>query len=167
MMTEYVLPPLPSQRVLRRVMPDDYRYGDVCGYTEGQLQAYARAAIEAYRKQHFENGDALQRYKECGGDEESDPVERLRFYCSLAMSGQDWLDVEPFFDALVADLKTFLQSQDREDAKRLDFLEKGWFWKDSRGCWNFSFNECWDAGQHDSLREAIDTHQSRIKGDEE
>jgi hypothetical protein len=32
----------------------------------------------------------------------SDPVERLRFFCSLAMSGQDWLDVEPLFDAIAA-----------------------------------------------------------------
>jgi hypothetical protein len=31
-----------------------------------------------------------------------DPVEALRFFCSLAMSGQDWLDVEPLFDALTA-----------------------------------------------------------------
>ena len=74
-------------------------------YEASQTQAYARAAIEAYRTQLFENVGALQRYKECGGDDESDPIERLRFYCSLAMSGQDWLDVEPFFDALVADRK--------------------------------------------------------------
>ena len=32
--------------------------------------------------------------------EEPDPIERLRFFCSLAMNGQDWLDVEPFFRAL-------------------------------------------------------------------
>src|SRR6478609_6700831 len=34
--------------------------------------------------------------------EEPDPVERLRFFCSLAMNAQDWLDVEPFFAALAA-----------------------------------------------------------------
>ena len=34
--------------------------------------------------------------------EESSPIERLRFFCSLAMKGQDWLDVEPFIDALSA-----------------------------------------------------------------
>lgn len=28
------------------------------------------------------------------------PLENLRFFCSLAMNGQDWLDVEPFFDAV-------------------------------------------------------------------
>lgn len=78
----------------------------------GHAQNYARAAVEADRKQHFENGEALQRYKECGGDGESDPLERLRFYCSLAMSGQDWLDVEPFFDALVADRQGRMPSDD-------------------------------------------------------
>ena len=41
---------------------------------------------------------ARQQFDELGGAEEPDPLERLRFFCSLAMSGQDWLDVEPFFD---------------------------------------------------------------------
>lgn len=43
---------------------------------------------------------ALARFNECGGAEEPDPLERLRFFCSLAMNGQDWLDVEQFFDAV-------------------------------------------------------------------
>ena len=38
--------------------------------------------------------------KACIDGEDKDPIERLRFYCSLAMTGQDWLDAEPFFDAL-------------------------------------------------------------------
>ena len=33
------------------------------------------------------------------GYEES-PIERLRYFCSLSMNARDWLDVEPFFDAL-------------------------------------------------------------------
>jgi hypothetical protein len=50
---------------------------------------------------------ALSRFNElvvAGEDPDMDanPVERLRAFCSLAMNGQDWLDVEPFFDALVA-----------------------------------------------------------------
>lgn len=36
-------------------------------------------------------------------DEETDPVERLRFFCSIAMNGQDWLDVEKFFDDVIAE----------------------------------------------------------------
>lgn len=43
---------------------------------------------------------ALVRFNECEGDKEPDPLERLRFFCSLAMNGQDWLDVEQFFDAV-------------------------------------------------------------------
>lgn len=45
---------------------------------------------------------AKQRFDECGAAEECGPIERLRFFCSLAMDTQDWLDVEPFFDALRA-----------------------------------------------------------------
>lgn len=35
------------------------------------------------------------------GDEKS-PLERLRFFLSLALKRQDWIDVEPFLDALAA-----------------------------------------------------------------
>ena len=45
---------------------------------------------------------ALKKYKELNVDaDEKDPVERLRAFCSLAMKGQDWLDVERFFDAVL------------------------------------------------------------------
>ena len=47
---------------------------------------------------------AKARFYEFGGYEDPDPLERLRFFCSLAMNGQDWLDVEPFFD----DVQTLL-----------------------------------------------------------
>ena len=44
---------------------------------------------------------AMQRFVELGGYEhETDPVERLRFFCSLAMNKQDWFDVERLFDDL-------------------------------------------------------------------
>jgi hypothetical protein len=33
-------------------------------------------------------------------DYDQSPIERLRAFCSFAMNGQDWIDVEPFFDAL-------------------------------------------------------------------
>lgn len=46
---------------------------------------------------------AKQRYDKLEVDkDETSSVERLRAFCSLAMNGQDWLDVEPFFDALTA-----------------------------------------------------------------
>ena len=41
---------------------------------------------------------ARERFYANGVTDELDPVERLRFFCSLAMSRQDWIDVEPFFD---------------------------------------------------------------------
>jgi hypothetical protein len=46
---------------------------------------------------------ARQRFDDTGGREEPDPVERLRFFCSLAMNKQDWLDVEAFFDDVLAE----------------------------------------------------------------
>jgi hypothetical protein len=48
-------------------------------------------------------GTAKQRYDNLKVEEdETDPIERLRVFCSLAMNGQDWVDVEPFFDAITA-----------------------------------------------------------------
>jgi len=48
-------------------------------------------------------GYALARYRAAmDGEHEVDPIERLRFYCSLAMGAQDWLDSEPFFDDLAS-----------------------------------------------------------------
>jgi hypothetical protein len=48
---------------------------------------------------------AKQRYDELMRDaDEPSAVERLRFFCSLAMRGQDWLDVEPFFNDVLAEL---------------------------------------------------------------
>ena len=41
---------------------------------------------------------ARERYNAAMTGEEPDALERLCFFCSLAMNGQDWLDVEQFFD---------------------------------------------------------------------
>lgn len=49
-----------------------------------------------------ERKSALDQYLECGGTDECSPLERLRFFCSLAMNGRDWLDVESFFDAVAS-----------------------------------------------------------------
>lgn len=40
---------LPKPLLLRRVMPDDYRYGDVYGYTGKQMLAYAKRCVAAER----------------------------------------------------------------------------------------------------------------------
>lgn len=49
---------------------------------------------------------AKARFDKAGGYEEPDPIERLRFFCSKAMSGQDWFDVEQFFDEVIAERDT-------------------------------------------------------------
>lgn len=67
---------------------------------------------------------ALTRYEELGGADEPNPIERLRFFCSLAMEGQDWLDVEPFFDEVQKEVDV-LQAQLREQHQnQLDLMEK-------------------------------------------
>jgi hypothetical protein len=44
---------------------------------------------------------AIQRYnKAMEGEQENDPIERLRFFLSLALTGRNWLDVERFIDDL-------------------------------------------------------------------
>jgi hypothetical protein len=48
-----------------------------------------------------EKGPALTVYNEIAAtDDPGSPLERLRFFCSIAMRPQDWLDVAPFFDAV-------------------------------------------------------------------
>lgn len=44
---------------------------------------------------------ALERFNESASDLANESaLERLRYFLSLALNGQDWLDVEPFLDAL-------------------------------------------------------------------
>lgn len=81
-------------------LPPLFLPGASGGYTKEEMQLYAREAVEAYQQ----GGNAKHQYeKAIKGSEELDPIERLRFFCSIAMRAQDWLDVEPFFDALIAD----------------------------------------------------------------
>ena len=42
----------------------------------------------------------LARFNEGMRGVEISPLERLRFFCSLALSAQEWLDAEPLFDAV-------------------------------------------------------------------
>jgi hypothetical protein len=61
----------------------------------------ALAEPEQKPEQYPEKGPALAVYNEIAAtDDPGSPLERLRFFCSLAMRPQDWLDVAPFFDAL-------------------------------------------------------------------
>ena len=62
---------------------------------------------------------AQQQFDDCGGSEIADPIERLRFFCCLAMDGQDWLDVEPYFNAL---LTTTTEWKDHNTAQLMNEL---------------------------------------------
>ena len=63
---------------------------------------------------------ALERYNTfTEGETMDDPIERLRFFLSLALIGQDWLDVEPFID----DVSNQLASRDAEIAELKAELE--------------------------------------------
>jgi hypothetical protein len=43
---------------------------------------------------------SLTEFNETPGIDELSALEKLRFFCSIAMSNQDWLDVEQFFSAI-------------------------------------------------------------------
>ena len=47
---KYWMPPLPEKEKLHTVMPDDYRYGHVYGYTKQQMRYYAEKAVKAYKE---------------------------------------------------------------------------------------------------------------------
>lgn len=48
-----------------------------------------------------------------GAGEERDPVERLRAFCSFAMNGRDWIDAEPHFDAVCAEVASLKRDAER------------------------------------------------------
>lgn len=83
-------------------------YSKLDGIVEGSYAAEAIGrwgvdAIANYQRQRREDGYALRRFHECGGADEKDPIERLRFFCSFATGGQDWLDLESFIADVIAD----------------------------------------------------------------
>jgi hypothetical protein len=77
---------------------------DAQSFTAGDLVELANIIGQAARAAPAQPAKtAKQRYDELEvAAEEPDPVERLRAFCSFAMTGDDWLDVEPFFDAIKA-----------------------------------------------------------------
>ena len=65
---------------------------------------------------------AKQQFDELMGDgAEPSALERLRFFCSLAMNGQDWLDAESLFDDLAAPISEDTGKLGTE-SKRIDHL---------------------------------------------
>ena len=53
--------------------------------------------------------------------DEPNPIERLRFFLSLALTGQDWLDVEKFIDDIPAPV---IASEQKPVAEVFDYLEE-------------------------------------------
>ncbi|MFY8038888.1 MAG: hypothetical protein ACOVN4_04385 [Bosea sp. (in: a-proteobacteria)] len=88
----------------------------------------AIAALKAALEQPQQH-PARQRFDDTGGREEPDPVERLRFFCSLAMNKQDWLDVEAFFDDVLAERQknAALEQPEQDTAVHMTHCNKGEF----------------------------------------
>ncbi len=64
-----------------------------------------RAALELYSAKEL---TTKERYDISTKDCVLEPLEALRYFCSLSMNSRDWFDVEPLFDAvseLIEELK--------------------------------------------------------------
>jgi len=73
--------------------------------------------VELYT--HPAKTPAKQRYDDCMKDcDEPNPIERLRFFLSCALTGQDWLDVEPFIDAITHPAKTLTEDTECKYCKQ-------------------------------------------------
>lgn len=78
-----------------------------------QIVSELLAENERLNQQNQTNEPALKRYTELmDGSEEMEPIERLRFFCSLALSCQDWLDIEPFIDEILKETKDLREDRD-------------------------------------------------------
>jgi hypothetical protein len=98
---------------------------------------------------------ALQKYSRfMAQSDEPSPIERLRFFCSLAMDSQDWLDVENLFSAVERERDAL-----RKDAERYRFIrKKAWFdWDAVVLPKDFAYSEhAENAGLPEMTDEAID-----------
>lgn len=84
--------------------------------------AQSGESILAQEQSPMARSTAKQRYDDIiAGHDNIPPIERLRFFCSLAMNAQDWLDVEQLFDALTTQERA--NDTPGADAARLDFLD--------------------------------------------
>jgi hypothetical protein len=83
----------------------------------------------------MEKMTAKQRYdKSMEESEELNPIERLRFFLACALNGQDWLDVEPFIDAVE------IHKNPLSDAEILKNYQNSFDW-DNKGLWAFNFKK--------------------------
>jgi hypothetical protein len=68
---------------------------------------------------------AQERYDELkAGEDAMNAVDRLRFFCSLAMNGQDWIDVEPYFDGVTAELAALRADAEKWQAERAELYRE-------------------------------------------
>lgn len=82
---------------------------------------------ELTRKLAEQHKSALQKYNECEGDSETDPLERLRFFCSCSMRNRDWIDVERFFNDVSQLLEEAKRQAAPKDTARIDWIEQQLF----------------------------------------
>jgi hypothetical protein len=87
--------------------PDNAALADALESSRWRNDPIVRQAIHFFRDSEGRAGvalpakTALERFNESAADLANEtPLERLRYFLSLALNGQDWLDVEPFLDAL-------------------------------------------------------------------
>lgn len=67
---------------------------------------------------HYERQNAAETYAALKvSDEITDPLERLRAFCSFAMKGKDWLDVESFFDAVTEHYESVMRRAEAQLAE--------------------------------------------------
>ena len=85
----------PYSKILRRIRRALPSHGT---HSEDAINAFEE--LESLLSETRAHKTAKEQFEELRGGDEADPLERLRAFCSCAMNGQDWLDVEPFFDAL-------------------------------------------------------------------
>lgn len=81
---------------------------------------------------------ALEKFREHSCDEldRETPLERLRFFCSLAMTnGNDWLDSEQFFDAVEAQLAAPAPSD--AQIRAIAICDGGGYQHDDTADWEF------------------------------
>lgn len=64
----------------------------------GFCQKCTREISAQVRAERETTMSSIDKFNESEGVEELDPLERLRYFCSIAMSGDDWLEVGQFFD---------------------------------------------------------------------
>jgi hypothetical protein len=70
-----------------------FTWDDERAHGTAQMPAGVAVRVETALDKFNKNADLLK---------DETPLERLRYFLSHALNGQDWLDVEPFLDALPA-----------------------------------------------------------------